>query len=131
MPFHSFLKHGGLGSFRPYFHYDIASCTHIYFRSLITSLASTCSEKEDESISNVRIISSGGLIPTARFVEEILARSRTTPAVLKVAMTYLETLLPQLPELQASYAENVSVHDFSLDSLPKSGSSKYFLLAYF
>jgi len=86
----------------------------------IFSLRYSFIEKEDESIPNVRIISSGGLIPTARFVEEILARSRTTPAVLKVAMTYLETLLPQLPELQASCAENVSVQDFSLDSLPKS-----------
>ena len=56
---------------------------------------------------------SDSLLPIASFVEEILAQSRTSGAVLMAAMSYLETLRPQIPDLQTSYARSASSSELS------------------
>ncbi len=69
---------------------------------------------EDKAHSNVRIISSGRLIPIARFVEEVLARSRTTGAVLEVALTYLNNLRPRLPHPRRQDLDSPNVRDVGI-----------------
>jgi len=83
---------------------------------------------EDKAHSNVRIISSGRLIPIARFVEEVLARSRTTGAVLEVALTYLDNLRPRLPHPQRQDLDSPNVRDVGI-SLSENCDDRSIILA--
>ncbi len=63
----------------------------------IKTIANDCDETAP-----AEIIRLGGLIPIETFVEEILARSRTTGAVLQVALNYIDVLRPRLASLAQS-----------------------------